>query len=77
MQLAGFLDSRMILHEQRALDLDTIYQELVELICRYHKLPVSCPELMRLVRQRKNSRAQPIPAESASRTCVWKGWTTP
>ena len=53
MQLAGFLDSRMILHEQRALDLDTIYQELVELICRYHKLQVSCPELMRLVRQRE------------------------
>ena len=62
MQLAGFLDSRMILHEQRALDLDTIYQELVELICRYHKLPVSCADLMRLVRQREEQSRTAYPS---------------
>lgn len=62
MQLDSFLDPRLIMHEQRILDLDKIYQDLVELICRYHKLPVSCSQLMRLVRQREEQSHTAYPS---------------
>ena len=62
MQLDSFLDPRLIMHEQRVLDLDSVYKALVELICRYHKLPVSCSELMRLVRQREEQSRTAFPS---------------
>lgn len=61
MHLASFLDSRLIQFEHRILSKDQVYQNLVETICRHHKLPFCGRELLDEVfkREEQSSTAYP------------------
>lgn len=53
MLLSSLLDSRSIIHLDKAEDREGVYRRLVSLICKYHRLPLGEEELFKQVMDRE------------------------
>jgi nitrogen PTS system EIIA component len=61
MHLASYLDARTISFEQRILTKEQVYQQLVDSVCSYYKLPVCGIELLDLIIKRDQEATTAYP----------------